>query len=44
MEELGPLLLLNDNIITALPNKVGDFCVFKYALNMQPLNFCLSVP
>lgn len=29
MEELGPLLLLNDSIVTALPNKVGEVCVFK---------------
>lgn len=29
MEDLGPLLLLNDSIITALPNKVGEFGVFK---------------
>lgn len=29
MEELGPLLLLNDSAITALPDKVGESCVFK---------------
>lgn len=35
MEALGPLLFLDDNATSALPNKVCTFCVFLHISSGQ---------
>ncbi len=35
MEALGPLLLLDDNATSALPNKVRIFCLFLHISSGQ---------